>query len=209
MKYLLLSLILVVGLVGCKEKKNETVDLWERDSTPKWVEKWDSVHNTYTFEGKMEHPVGRVSHTTPIKFSGSGNGKILMKKGEKMKFSPIGAKDQILPISTGNPKWADPWERNLKAIRDTIPKKDTLASYITDESDGYGYLAFDTIGSIFSVLNSPQFELSNIKSTEEISMYFGDELVAYRKKDSAWVFINPDKTIIILDSLYPKNNKQK
>jgi len=41
----------------------------------------------------------------------------------------------------------------------------------------------------------------------EVRIYSGRELVAYRKIDSAWIFINPDKTIIILDSLY-KRQKQ-
>lgn len=97
MKYLLLSL-LVLWTWGCKEKNK-----YEK---PRWVERWDSVMNearplfdeidtipfsgeTYTFEGKYEQPVGKIQHTIPIKFSGSG-GEVLMKKGKKMKLLPIG-----------------------------------------------------------------------------------------------------------------------
>lgn len=36
---------------------------------------------------------------------------------------------------------------------------------------------------------------------QEIRIMSGHELVAYRKPDSAWVLINPDKTRIVLDSI--------
>lgn len=37
--------------------------------------------------------------------------------------------------------------------------------------------------------------------TTQIFVMMGGETVAYRKKDSSWVLINPDKTKIILDSI--------
>lgn len=54
--------------------------------------------------------------------------------------------------------------------------------------------------SVFSgSANNKKLSLDIIK---EVRIYCGNELVAYRKVDSTWVFINPDKTTLILDSMY-------
>lgn len=53
----------------------------------------------------------------------------------------------------------------------------------------------------------PMLTLS-LNDNPEFKIYSGKQLIAYRKHDSAWVLINPDKTRIILDSIYLQHCKR-
>ncbi len=68
----------------------------------------------------------------------------------------------------------------------------------------------DTISKFTSLENNWQLQISSPTIYAEflkdvVRFYDGENLIAYKKKDSSWVLINPNKLKIVLDSIISIN----
>lgn len=93
--------------------------------------------DSHVFDGKYELPVGKIPHTIPIKFSGSG-GNVLLKKGKEIKFTTMGS-DTIPQI-----------EYNYATISytDTCVTKELRVPYYTDTCEANRSIQYPIMGML-------------------------------------------------------------
>ena len=164
MRILLYSVLIVFCLISCKgkEEKKDTIDYTLINDRYKGGEgagylavdssgtiTWDDIDtipfigDTYTFEGKYEHPVGRVPHTIPIKPTQG----IVITKNLNMDNKPY---DSITVDKNGDVTYhAKPhvFSGNI----DTIPKKDTKP---INFNIGPRFFRVEVRDSVYTILDS-------------------------------------------------------